>query len=82
MGTHGNTHKEMDQENGASIKLRGRGSHKLSKRPEPSNKEEHHVLVEAYNKNSLEKACRMVEKLLVPVNELHLLVNKIVMMLL
>ena len=69
MGPHGNTHKEMEQENRASIKLRGRGAHKLSKKPDPSDNEEIHVLVEAENNKSLEKACRMVEKLLVHVEE-------------
>ena len=60
MGPRGNTHKEMEQEIGASIKLRGRGAHKLSK-PKPLDNEELHVLLEADNHNSLEKACRMVE---------------------
>ena len=39
MGPRGNTHKEMEQKTGASIKLRGRGTHKLSKKTNPSDKE-------------------------------------------
>ena len=59
----------MVQEVGPSINLRGRGSHKLSKKPEPSNNEEIYVLVEEDNKNSLENACMIVEKMLVHVEE-------------
>ena len=50
----------MAQEVGPSINLRGRGSHKLSKKLEPSYNEELHVLVEEDNKNSIEKYCGMV----------------------
>ena len=60
MGSHGNTHKEMAQEVGPSINLRGRGSHKLSKKLEPSYNDELHVLVEEDNNNSLEKDYGMV----------------------
>jgi len=75
LGPRGNTQKRMEQETGAKIVLRGRGSRKDSQlqrrdlKPDPSDNDDLHVLVEADNENSVEEACRMVEKLLVPLDE-------------
>jgi len=75
LGPHGNTQKRMEQETGAKILLRGRGSkrdsgsHMQDLFPDPPVDEDLHVLIEADNESSLEEACRMVEKLLVPLEE-------------
>ena len=66
----------MERETGAKIVIRGKGSAKEGRlpqkrdmRPDPGENEELHVLVEADNADSLERAAGMVEKLLVPVDE-------------
>ncbi|KAH7434907.1 hypothetical protein KP509_06G040400 [Ceratopteris richardii] len=76
IGPRGNTQKRMERETGAKIVIRGKGSAKEGKlpqkrdmRPDPGENEDLHVLVEADNPESLEKAASMVEKLLVPVDE-------------
>ncbi|KAJ7539606.1 hypothetical protein O6H91_11G101400 [Diphasiastrum complanatum] len=76
IGPRGNTQKRMERETGAKIVIRGKGSIKegriLQKRdmkPDPSENEDLHVLVEADTQDALEKAAGMVEKLLVPVDE-------------
>ncbi|GAB4825909.1 Splicing factor 1 [Ancistrocladus abbreviatus] len=76
IGPRGNTQKRMERETGAKIVIRGKGSVKegrlLQKRdlkPDPSENEDLHVLVEAETQESLEAAAAMVEKLLQPVDE-------------
>lgn len=76
IGPRGNTQKRMERETGAKIVIRGKGSAKEGRlpqkrdmRPDPGENEELHVLVEADNADSLERAAGMVEKLLVPVDE-------------
>lgn len=66
IGPRGNTTKRMENETGAKIHVRGKG---CSKTPinSASSKEDLHVYVEADNKNSLDAAVAMVEKLLIPV---------------
>jgi hypothetical protein len=68
IGPSGNTQKRMEQETGAKILIRGRGSRKDGKQ-DPSDNDDLHVVVEADDESSLEEACRMVEKLLVPVED-------------
>ncbi|GLJ44356.1 hypothetical protein SUGI_0929330 [Cryptomeria japonica] len=60
--------KRMEKETGAKIFIRGRGSVKDG-RSKPSDDEDLHVLIEADNDGSLEEASRMIEKLLVPLDE-------------
>lgn len=76
IGPRGNTQKRMEKETGAKIVIRGKGSVKEGRsaqkrdlKPDPSENEDLHVLVEADTEDALEKAAGMVEKLLVPVEE-------------
>lgn len=76
IGPRGNTQKRMEKETGAKIVIRGKGSvkegrsqQKRDMKPDPSENEDLHVLVEADTPDALEKAAGMVEKLLVPVEE-------------
>ncbi|KAK9103328.1 hypothetical protein Sjap_020582 [Stephania japonica] len=72
MGPCGNNQKRMERETEAKIVLRGKGSTKEKKgmqKPEPSDDDDLHVLVEAENEKSLDKAVKMVEELLIPVSE-------------
>ncbi|MCO5583948.1 hypothetical protein L7F22_037866 [Adiantum nelumboides] len=76
IGPRGNTQKRMERETGAKIVIRGKGSAKEGRLgqkrdmwADPGENEELHVLIEADNADSLERAVRMVEKLLVPVDE-------------
>ncbi|OVA14091.1 RNA recognition motif domain [Macleaya cordata] len=72
IGPRGNTQKRMEKETGAKIVLRGKGSVKEKvgqKKPDPSDNDDLHVLVEADNQKSLDEAVGMVEKLLIPVDK-------------
>ncbi|KAH8966470.1 hypothetical protein BDL97_03G026700 [Sphagnum fallax] len=76
IGPRGNTQKRMERETGAKIVIRGKGSAKEGRsaqkrdlKPDPSENEDLHVLVEADTADGLEKAAGMVEKLLLPVEE-------------
>ncbi|KAJ7949567.1 branchpoint-bridging protein [Quillaja saponaria] len=76
IGPRGNTQKRMERETGAKIVIRGKGSVKEGRlqqkrdlKPDPSENEDLHVLVEADTQESLEAAAGMVEKLLQPVDE-------------
>ncbi|KAJ7969978.1 Branchpoint-bridging protein [Quillaja saponaria] len=68
LGPQGNTQKRMENESGAKILLRGKGS---TKTPQKSDKEDLHVYIEADNKKSLDAAVAMVEKLLIPVEGMN-----------
>ncbi|RAL51359.1 hypothetical protein DM860_010861 [Cuscuta australis] len=76
IGPRGNTQKRMEKETGAKIVIRGKGSMKEGRlqqkrdmKPDPSENEDLHVLVEADTQESLEAAAEMVQKLLQPVDE-------------
>ncbi|KAL3837881.1 hypothetical protein ACJIZ3_022472 [Penstemon smallii] len=76
IGPRGNTQKRMERETGAKIVIRGKGSIKEGRlqqkrdlKPDLSENEDLHVLVEADNQEALEAAAGMVEKLLQPVDE-------------
>eukprot|EP00897_Mesotaenium_endlicherianum_P004860 jgi/Mesen1/4401/ME000225S03388 len=76
IGPRGNTQKRMERETGAKIVIRGKGSIKEGRtanrrdvKPDASENEDLHVLVEADNAAALEEAAGMVEKLLQPVEE-------------
>ncbi|WCJ36453.1 splicing factor-related [Euphorbia peplus] len=76
IGPRGNTQKRMERETGAKIVIRGKGSvkegrlqQKRDSKPDPSENEDLHVLVEAETEEALEAAAGMVEKLLQPVDE-------------
>ncbi|GMH28050.1 hypothetical protein Nepgr_029893 [Nepenthes gracilis] len=76
IGPRGNTQKRMERETGSKIVIRGKGSIKEGRlqqkrdlKPDPSENEDLHVLVEAETQESLEAAAAMVEKLLQPVDE-------------
>lgn len=77
IGPRGNTQKRMERETGAKIVIRGKGSMKEGKlnqyrkdlKYDPGENEDLHVLVEADNQESLDKAVGMIEKLLVPDDE-------------
>ncbi|KAI9091077.1 hypothetical protein K1719_028347 [Acacia pycnantha] len=66
IGPRGNTLKRMENETGAKIHIRGNGCTKTPNRS-ASSKEDLQVYIEADNKNSLDAAVAMVEKLLIPV---------------
>ncbi|XP_022890267.1 splicing factor-like protein 1 [Olea europaea var. sylvestris] len=76
IGPRGNTQKRMERETGAKIVIRGKGSMKEGRlqqnrnlKPDPSENEDLHVLVEAETQEALDAAAGMVEKLLQPVDE-------------
>lgn len=76
IGPRGNTQKRMEKETGAKIVIRGKGSVKEGRlqqkrdlKPDPSENEDLHVLVEAETQEALDAAAGMVEKLLTPVDE-------------
>ncbi|KAI3432148.1 uncharacterized protein J3R85_007541 [Psidium guajava] len=76
IGPRGNTQKRMQRETGAKIVIRGKGSVKEGRlqqkrdlKPDPSENEDLHVLVEAETQEALDAAAGMVEKLLQPVDE-------------
>ncbi|KAE8663341.1 DNA binding protein, putative isoform 1 [Hibiscus syriacus] len=76
IGPRGNTQKRMEKETGAKIVIRDKGSvkegrfqQKRDMKPDPSENEDLHVLVEAETQESLEAAAAMLEKLLHPVDE-------------
>ncbi|KAJ4952489.1 hypothetical protein NE237_029321 [Protea cynaroides] len=72
IGPRGNTQKRMEKETGARIVIRGKGSvrkKRAHRKPDPSDNDDLHVLVEADNQISLDAAVKMVEKLLNPVDE-------------
>ncbi|EHA8590576.1 Splicing factor-like protein 1 [Cocos nucifera] len=76
IGPRGNTQKRMEKETGAKIVIRGKGSVKEGRlqqkrdlKPDPTENEDLHVLVEAETQESLDAAAAMVEKLLTPVDE-------------
>ncbi|XP_010264378.1 PREDICTED: splicing factor 1 [Nelumbo nucifera] len=76
IGPRGNTQKRMEKETGAKIVIRGKGSVKEGRlqqkrdlKPDPSENEDLHVLVEADTQEALDAAASMVEKLLQPVDE-------------
>ncbi|KAM2975602.1 hypothetical protein FF1_001748 [Malus domestica] len=76
IGPRGNTQKRMEKETGAKIVIRGKGSvkeggsqQKRDLKPDPSENEDLHVLVEADTQDALDAAAGMVEKLLQPVDE-------------
>ncbi|KAJ8772338.1 hypothetical protein K2173_027515 [Erythroxylum novogranatense] len=76
IGPRGNTQKRMERETGAKIVIRGKGSVKEGRlqqkrdlKPDPSENEDLHVLVEAETQEGLDAAAGMVEKLLQPVDE-------------
>ncbi|XXG88157.1 hypothetical protein AAC387_Pa12g0403 [Persea americana] len=77
IGPRGNTQKRMERETGGKIVIRGKGSVKEGRlqqkrdlmKPDPSENEDLHVLVEAETQEALDAAAGMVEKLLMPVDE-------------
>ncbi|XP_077253149.1 splicing factor-like protein 1 [Tasmannia lanceolata] len=76
IGPRGNTQKRMEKETGAKIVIRGKGSVKEGRlqqkrdlKPDLSENEDLHVLVEAETQEALDAAAGMVEKLLSPVDE-------------
>lgn len=73
IGPRGNTQKRMENETGAKIFLRGRGSVQDGKASEKkrhqSSNDDLHVLVEADNQFSFDSAVALVEKLLTPVKD-------------
>jgi len=75
IGPRGNTQKRMEKETGCKIAIRGKGSIKEGKskkdssQPNPGDDDKLHVLITADNDVQLEKAARMIQDLLVPVEE-------------
>jgi len=73
IGPRGNTQKRMEKETGCKITIRGKGSEKDGKRkkdvPSPADDEKLHVLITADNDVQLEKASKLIQELLVPVEE-------------
>jgi len=74
IGPRGNTQKRMERETGCKIAIRGRGSVKEGKgrrdgKPNPGEDDELHVLVTADTDAQLDKGAKMVQELLVPMEE-------------
>ncbi|CAN6462336.1 unnamed protein product [Victoria cruziana] len=76
IGPRGNTQKRMENETGAKIIIRGKGSMKERKKQKKSDlkfdfseNEDLHVFIEAETQRSVDAAVSKVEKLLVPVEE-------------
>ncbi|KAK4792075.1 hypothetical protein SAY86_022510 [Trapa natans] len=67
IGPRGNTQKRMEKETGAKISLRGSGS--FSRGKHACENDDMHVHIEADNADSLDAASRMVEKLLIPIDD-------------
>ncbi|XP_020260535.1 branchpoint-bridging protein-like [Asparagus officinalis] len=73
LGPRGKTQKQMEEETGAKIVLRGKGSseQKPKNKCDSSDDEDLHVLIEADDRYSLDAAVSIVEKLLIPVEDGH-----------
>ncbi|KAG6472796.1 splicing factor-like protein 1 isoform X1 [Zingiber officinale] len=70
LGPRGNTQKKMEMETGAKILLRGKGSTMKNKHTVKNLEDDDlHVYIEAETPESLNAAAKMVEKLLVPMEE-------------
>jgi len=71
IGPRGITQKQMEQETGAKIAIRGKGSIKEGKGKVQNNEDddELHVLITADTDMSIKKAAKLVKKLLVPIEE-------------
>jgi len=71
IGPRGLTQKQMEQETGAKIAIRGKGSIKEGKGKLQSNEDddELHVLITADTDLAIKRAAKMVKRLLVPVEE-------------
>jgi splicing factor 1 len=74
IGPHrGNTQKRMEKETGVKIVIQGKGSMKngikKDNTPQPGEDEPVHVFISADTQESLDKAVKMVEALLVPVDK-------------
>ena len=76
IGPRGSTQKQMEKDTCTKISIRGNGSikegrsaQKRGSKPDPSENEDLHVLVEADTEDALKMAVGMIEKILVPVEE-------------
>ena len=70
IGPRGNTQKKMQMETNTKIVVRGRGAAKEgSGKQDVSIDEPLHVLVEGDSMVDIDRACEMIEKLLIPVDE-------------
>ncbi|KAJ4458867.1 putative Branchpoint-bridging protein [Paratrimastix pyriformis] len=74
IGPRGMTLKQMEADTGTKIAIRGRGSSKDGKgradgKPNPGDDDELHVLIQADNDESINKAAAVIEKLLIPIPE-------------
>jgi splicing factor 1 len=74
IGPRGNTQKRMERETGCKIAIRGKGSVKEGKgrrdgQVNPGEDDKLHVLITADNEPQLEKAAKMIQELLVPMEE-------------
>jgi len=70
IGPRGLTQKKMERESGAKISIRGKGSVKEGRTGQQVDEDDDlHVLITADSEQQLETASKMVERLLVPVEE-------------
>jgi len=75
IGPRGNTQKRMEKETGCKIAIRGKGSVKEGKagkkdgKPQPGEDDELHVLILGDTESQVDKAAKMIQELLVPVEE-------------
>eukprot|EP00954_Amorphochlora_amoebiformis_P012190 951789-Amorphochlora_amoeboformis.AAC.3 len=69
IGPRGNTQKRLQKETGAKIFVRGKepGNRKMNRPHRPEDDEPLHVLITARDKESVDKAEKLIRKLLVPV---------------
>lgn len=68
IGPRGNTQKRMEKETGCKISIRGKGSSKKG-RPQPDDDQPLHVHIIAPDEQKLAAAEKMINKLLVPMDE-------------
>lgn len=68
IGPRGETHKQLEQESGARLYIRGRGSGKEGSQ-NPSDLEPLHVLILAEDDATLDRAAAMIERLIVPIDD-------------
>ena len=75
IGPRGLTQKQMEKETGAKISIRGQGSAKDNKgnrgkfAQHPDDNDDLHVLITADTTDQVKRAAKMIEKLLIPVEE-------------
>ena len=72
IGPRGNTQKKLEQDTNCKISIRGKGSLKdgsKGRAKQPDDDDELHVHITGETEEGLEKACKLVEELLTPIDD-------------